>query len=135
MLKKELDVTKTVFLIDLLEIERRIHTQLRHHLLFSDIRFPAYYRVVEERDSIILRSDIQMYPNPETPLGVYMPYAYHVRHTFCRLMSTLPPPPAQDFPLQLQIVDELDGSGSHTVYNQSNTNTDTKSFIIFCLCL
>ncbi|KAI6648519.1 hypothetical protein LOD99_8151 [Oopsacas minuta] len=47
-------------------------------------------------------------------------------------MSTLPPPPAQDFPLQFQIADGLDGSGSHTVYNQSNTNTDTKSFILFC---
>ncbi|KAI6653970.1 hypothetical protein LOD99_3146 [Oopsacas minuta] len=47
-------------------------------------------------------------------------------------MSTLPLPPAQDFPLQFQIADGLDGSGSHTVYNQSNTNTDTKSFILFC---
>ncbi|KAI6659039.1 hypothetical protein LOD99_14715 [Oopsacas minuta] len=74
LLKKELDVTKTVFLVDLLEIGRRKYTQLRHHLLSSDIRFPAYYR----------------------------------------------------------IADGLDGSGSHTVYNQSNTNTDTKSFILFC---
>ncbi|KAI6655659.1 hypothetical protein LOD99_1799 [Oopsacas minuta] len=118
LLKKELDVTKTVFLLDLLEIGRRKYTQLRYHLLSSDIRFPAYYRIVEETNSIILRSDIQMYPNPETPLGAYV----HATATS-----------SQDFPLQFQIADGLDGSGSHTVYNQSNTNTDTKSFILFCI--
>ena len=73
-----------------------------------------------------------MYPNSVTPVGVYVPYAQYVRHTFCRIMLTVPPPKAQDFPLQFQIADGLDGSGSHTVYNQSNTNTDTKSFILFC---
>ncbi|KAI6651394.1 hypothetical protein LOD99_5201 [Oopsacas minuta] len=62
MLKKELDVTKTVFLVHLLEIGKRKYKQLRYHLLSSDIRFPAYHRVVEERNNIILRSDIQMYP-------------------------------------------------------------------------
>ena len=73
-----------------------------------------------------------MYPNSVTPVGVYVPYAQYVRHTFCRIMLIVPPPKAQDFPLQFQIADGLDGSGSHTVYNQSNTNTDTKSFILFC---
>ncbi|KAI6652951.1 hypothetical protein LOD99_4028 [Oopsacas minuta] len=69
MLKEELDVNKAVFLVDLLEIGRRKYTQLQHHLLSSDIRFPAYYRVVEERNSIIIRSDIQMYHNPELRLA------------------------------------------------------------------
>ena len=41
-------------------------------------------------------------------------------------------PSAQDFPLQLQIADVLDGSGSHTVYKHTNTNTETKYFILFC---
>ncbi|KAI6658662.1 Transposable element P transposase [Oopsacas minuta] len=44
-LLKELDVTKTVFLVALLEIGRRKYTQLRHHLLSNDIRFPAYHRI------------------------------------------------------------------------------------------
>ena len=132
ILKQNLEVNKAVFLIDFLEIARRKYTQLRHHLLSSDICFPAYHKVVEQRNNIILRTDIQMYPNSVTPVGVYVPYAQYVRHTFCRIMLTVPPPKAQDFPLQFQIADGLDGSGSHTVYNQSNTNTDTKSFILFC---
>ena len=73
-----------------------------------------------------------MYPNPTNPVGVHVPYAQYVHHTFCRILSTIPPPSTQDFPLRFQIADGLDGSGSHTVYNQVNTNTETKSFILFC---
>ena len=55
-----------------------------------------------------------------------------MRHTFCRIISTLPSLSTEDFPLRFQIADGLDGSGSHIVYNQPNTNTDTKSYILFC---
>ncbi|KAI6658384.1 hypothetical protein LOD99_11040 [Oopsacas minuta] len=48
-------------------------------------------------------------------------------------MSTLPSPSNEDFPLRFQIADGLDGSGKqNTVYYQPNTNTSTKSFILFC---
>ncbi|KAI6657119.1 hypothetical protein LOD99_15905 [Oopsacas minuta] len=47
-------------------------------------------------------------------------------------MPTLPSPSNEDFPLRFQIADGLDRSGKHTVYNQPNTNTSTKSFILFC---
>ena len=73
-----------------------------------------------------------MYPNPTNPVGVHEPYAQYVRHTFCRILSTIPPPSTQYFPLRFQIAGGLDGSGSHTIYNQVNTNTETKSFILFC---
>ena len=53
ILKKELDVSKALFLVDMLEIGRRKYTNLRHHLLSSDIYFPAYHKVVEQRNSII----------------------------------------------------------------------------------
>ena len=79
ILKKDLDVNK---LLDFLEIGRRKYTQLIYHLLSSDICFPAYHKVVEQRNSIILRTDIQMHPNYVTPVGVYVPYAQYVRHTF-----------------------------------------------------
>ena len=57
---------------------------------------------------------------------MHVPYAQYVRHTFLRIMSTLPLPPTQDFPLQFQIADGIDGSGRHTVYNQTITNTEMK---------
>ena len=41
--KKELDVSKALFLVDMLEIGRIKYTNLRHHFLSSDTYFPAYY--------------------------------------------------------------------------------------------
>ena len=32
-----------------------------------------------------------MYPNPTNPVGVHVPYAQYVRHTFCRILSNRPP--------------------------------------------
>ena len=116
-MKKELDVNKALFLINFLEIGKRKYTQLRQHLLSSEIHFPAYHKLVEQRNNITLRPIIQMYPNPTNPVGVHVPYAQYVRHTFCRILSTIPPPSTQDFPLRFQIVDGLDGSGSYTVYS------------------
>ena len=34
--------------------------------------------------------------------------------------------------MTFRIADGLDGSGSHTVYNQLSTNTETKCFILYC---
>ena len=131
-LKKEVDVNKSLFLLDLLEIGKRKYTQLRQHLLSCDIYFPAYQTVADHRNNIVLRSVIQLYPNPTKPVGVYVPYAHYVQHTFSRIMGAIPQPSTEDFPLKFQIADGLDGSGSHTIYNQQNTNTATKTFILFC---
>ena len=129
ILKKELDVSKALFLVDMLEIGRRKYTNLCHHMLSSDIYFPAYHRVVEQRNSIILQNIIQLYPNPATPVGAHVPYAQYVRHTLDQILFTIPPPTAQDFPLRFQIADGLDGSGSHRIYNQSSTSTETKAVV------
>ena len=55
-----------------------------------------------------------------------------MRHTFLRILSNYLFPTTQDFPLQFQIADG-DGSESDTVYNQTTTYTETKSFILFCI--
>ena len=131
-LRKELDFNKALFLLDLLKVGKRKYTQLRQNLLSSEIHFPSYRKVAEHRNSIILRHLIQPYPTVANPIGIHsIPYAQYVRHTFLRISSTLPFQITQDFPLQFQIANGLDGSGSHTVYNQITTNTETKSFIIF----
>ena len=50
--EKELDVNKALFLIYLLEIAKRKYTQLRQHLVFSEIHFPAYIKVMKQRNSL-----------------------------------------------------------------------------------
>ena len=101
-------------------------------MVSSDIDFPAYYKVVEQRNSIILRNIIQLYPNPAPPVGAYVPYARYFRHTLDIILLTLPSHAIQNFPLRFQIADGLDGSRSLGIYNHSNTNTETKSYILFC---
>ena len=98
---------------------------MRQHLLTSDVHFPAYHKVVEHRNAIVIRSAIQLYPNPTSPIGVSVPYAQYVQHTFQRILQTISSPPKDDFPLTFRIADGLDVSVSHTVYNQLSTNTKT----------
>ena len=131
VVKKDVDVDKSLFLLDMLEIGKRKYTKLRQHLLSIYIQFPAYQKLVDRRNSIILRSSIKLYPNVLEPIGACVSYAQFVEHTFTRILSTISRPLVEDFPLSYQIVDGLDGSGSHTIYNQQNANTSTKSLIFF----
>ena len=130
--RRELDLNKSLFLIDLLEIGKRKYTRFRQHLLSSDFHLPAYHKLAEHRNCIVLRSIIQPYPSPIAPIGVKVPYAQYVRHTFTRILTTIAPPSKEDFPLRFRIADGLDGSGSHAIYNQLSTNTETKNFILYC---
>ena len=108
MARIDLDLNKSLFLLDMLEIGKRKYTQLRQHLLSSDVRFPAYQRVIEHRNNIILRPLFLLYPNPTTPIGISVSYLEYVRHTFIRIMDTISPS-LDDLPLLFQIADGLDG--------------------------
>ena len=81
----------------MLEIGERKYTKLSQHLLSCNIEFPAYQKVVEYRNDIILRSSIHLYPNLSAPIGVCVPYAKHVEHTFIRRLANLSP--LEDSPL------------------------------------
>ena len=130
--RKDLDLNKSLYLLDMREIGKIKYTQLRQLLLSCDISIFANQKVIAHRKNIVLRSSLLLYPNPTTPFGVSVSYSEFVQHTFKRIMATISPPSPKDFPLSFQIADGLDGSGSHTIYNQHSTNTSTKSFILFC---
>ena len=68
-------------------------------LLSSYIQFPAYQKVVDRRNNIILRSSIKLYPSVIEPIGAYVSYAQYVEHTFTRILSTISRPLVEDFPL------------------------------------
>ena len=42
--RKELDLGKSLFLLDLLEIGKRKYTRFRQHLISSDFKLPAYHK-------------------------------------------------------------------------------------------
>ena len=105
VVKKDVDVDKSLFLLDMLGIGKRKYTKLRQHLLSSYIQFPAYQKVVYRRNNIILRSSIKLYPSVIEPIGAYVSYAQYVEHTFIGILSTISRPLVEDFPLTFQIVD------------------------------
>ena len=125
-------VDKALFLLDLFEIGRRKYTQLRQTLLPENINFPSYSKVADLRNELVSRSLIQLYPDPHQPIGVQSPYFVQVQKTLERILTTLNPLDGEEYPLTFRIADGLDGSGCHTIYNQNNTNTNTKNFILFC---
>ena len=125
-------VDKVLFLLDLLEIGRRKYTHLRQTLLPENISFPSYSKVVDLRNFLTSSNSIQLYPNPHQPIGVQTPYFVQVQQTLERILTTMNPLDEEEFPLTFRIADGLDGSGCHTIYNQNNTNTRTKNFILFC---
>ena len=124
--RKELDLDKSLFLLDLLEIGKRKYTRFRQQLLSNEFKLPAYHKLNGHRNCIVLSSIIQPYPIPIAPIGVKVPYAQYVRHTFLRILTTIAPPSTEDFPMRSRIADGLDGSGSDVIYNQLSTNTGTK---------
>ena len=125
-------VEKALFLLDLLEVGRRKYTQLRQTLLPDNIVFPSYAKLADLRDIVISRPSICLYPDPVKPIGVHLPYFLQVKRTLERILSTIDKRSSEEFPLTFKIADGLDGSGCHTFYNQHQTNTSTKNFILFC---
>ena len=125
-------VDKALFLLDLLEIGRRKYTHLRQTLLPENISFPSYSKVVDLRNFLTSSNSMQLYPNPHQPIGVQTPYFVQVQQTLEIILTTMNPLDDEEFPLTFRIADGLDGSGCHTIYNQNNTNTRTKNFILFC---
>ena len=125
-------VEKVLFLFDLLEIGRRKYTQLRQTLFPENIHFPSHSEVIDLRNVLVSRNLIQLYPNPQQPIGVHTPYSVQVHQTLERILITLNPLTNEEFPLTFRIADGLDSSDSHNIYNHSNSNTKTNNFILFC---
>ena len=129
---KEIPVNKSLFVLDQFELGRRKYTQLRQLMLPCGVEFPAYNKLVDFRDSVILRPHIRIYPDHSEPIGVCTSYISFVQQTAERLLSMISPLPVEDFPITFKIADGLDGSGSHTTYNQQLSHPSTKNFILFC---
>ena len=64
-------------------------------------------------------------------IGAGYSYKEIVQHTTERILQTITIHPTQ-YPLEIEIADGLDGSGSHRIYNQlsDNPNFTTKNFLL-----
>ena len=79
-------------------------------------------------------NDIEIVKNSsDYPFGIGMNCTKILSFTTERLIEVIGPIQETDYPLNIEIADGLDGSGSHKVYNQVNSHISfsTKSFTIF----
>ena len=65
-------------------------------------------------------------------VGASYPYIEMIQHTTERILQTIVVNQDQ-YPMEVEIADGLDGSGSHRIYNQINNNPNftTKNFLLF----
>ena len=125
---------KAAALIDILEIGKRKYTQLRLICKPEGFIVPTYRKVSLYRHQLALSNDIEIVKNINNyPIGVAMNYSKILSFTTERLIEVIGPIQETHFPLNIEIADGLDGSGSHKVYNQDNSHIgfSTKSFILF----
>ena len=123
------------YLLDLLEIGACKYTQLKKLLKQENIIFPSYKIISQFRQEISLSHSVLFVNNPEGhSIGVTVPYYELVGLTIQRhLLNSSHIVETSQYPISVRIADGLDGSGSHTSYNQvnSNLNLDTQSIILF----
>ena len=98
-----------------------------------DFIIPTYDKISAYRHQLVPSSEIGIVKYIGYPVGVTMKYHEILSITTERLVESIGPIDISHYPLTIDLVDGLDGSGIYNVYNQINTNLDfsTKSFILF----
>ena len=132
---QHLPISKSIFLLNLLEIGKRKYTDLRHVCKTENFIFPPYNIISEYRSKIVLSNDFKSIKNPRDEIiGIGIAYKVLLHHTVSRLLESIDEKiDNTKYPLTLKISDGLDGSGSHKVYNQlhEDPNFNTNNYILF----
>ena len=130
--QKQLSIDKSAFLLDCLEIGKRKYSNIRKLCKPEGIIFPSYDKIALFQSEISLSARIQLVQTDGQTIGAGYPYKEIVQHTAERILQTITVDPGL-YPIEIEIADGLDGSGSHRIYNQINTNPNftTKNFLLF----
>ena len=129
---KQLPIDKSAFLLDILEIGKRKYSNIRKLCKPEGIIFPSYDHIAIFRSQIALTQKIKFIHKEGQNIGVTHSYFELVKHTAERILQTMELN-SQQYPIEFEIADGLDGSGSHRIYNQLNNdpNFTTKSIILY----
>ena len=129
---KQLPIDKSAFLLDILEIGKRKYSNIRKLCKPEGIIFPSYDHIAIFRSQIALTQKFKFIHKEGQNIGVTHSYFELVKHTAERILQTMELN-SQQYPIEFEIADGLDGSGSHRIYNQLNNdpNFTTKSIILY----
>ena len=123
----------SAFLLDFLSIGKQKYREFRRFLKQDEVYISSYNRVAKFRQRTYLVNELQSFhKNPGTPIGIYIPSQLLVAQTICQIIE-IEALDTTNYLLKAKLSDSLDGSGSHTIYNQLHNHPDltTKSFILF----
>ena len=121
------------FLLDFLSIGKLRYRELRRFLKQDNVYISSYNRVAKYRQDLCLVNEMKYFQKHfETPIGIYIPYQLLVTQTIHQIVE-IEALDTVNYPLKAKLTDGLDGSGSHTIYNQLQNHPDlsTKSFLLF----
>ena len=129
---KQLLIDKSAFLLDILEIGKRKYSNIRKLCKPEGIIFKSYDHIAIFRSQIALTQKIKFIHKEGQNIGVTHSYFELVKHTAERILQTMELN-SQQYPIEFEIADGLDGSGSHRIYNQLNNdpNFTTKNIILY----
>ena len=106
---------------------------MRRFFKEDNVYISSYNKVAKFRQESCLVNEMQYFHRDfETPIGIYIPYRLLVAQTFRKIVE-IEAIDTANYPHKAKLVDGLDGSGSHTIYNQrrNHPNITTKSFLLF----
>ena len=134
----QMPLSKSVFLLDHLQIGKRKYNELRRLCKTENFIFHTYNDISEYRSQVVLSNELKFISSSvdEDSIGIAISYKVLLHHTITRLLESIDESEFV-YPLTVKISDGLDGSGSQKIYNQQHgsTNFDTKNYILFAFKL
>ena len=125
---------KSSFLLDFLSIGKLRYRELRRFFKAENIRITSYDKLAIFRHKIYLINEMRYFSKEiGSPVGIFLPYRLLVTQTLNELVEAERGLHNAEYPLTAKLTDGLDGSGSHTIYNQKQIPPDltTKNFLLF----
>ena len=131
---RELSQSSCSILLDFLSIGRRKYTEFRRFLKSENVILSSYNKLSLFRSQVNLLNKFKIVTKLNHPIGITIPYRDILAITVHQLVEFDENLQNARYPINITIVDGLDGSGSHRLYNQLQEHSDisTKTFLLFC---
>ena len=133
--KRELKTSSCSFLLDFLSLGRGKYAEFRRFMKLENVTMTSYTKLTLFHSQVNLLNELKFVTSSlNQPIGITIPYRDILATTVHQLIEFDESLQNASYPINVTVVDGLDGSGSHRIYNQLQDHPDisTKSFLLFC---
>ena len=132
--KHELKHCSCSFLLDHLSLGKRKYAEFRRFMKSENVVLASNSKLSLFRSQVNLLNELKIVTSSlNHPIGITLPYRDILAMTVHQLVEFDESLQNARYPINVTIVDGLDGSGCHRVYNQLQDHSDisTKTFLLF----